>query len=59
MDTVYLILYVVAAVCFTAVAFFASTPMPVALGRVNLLAVGLLAWVLVPMIVLIDRMNND
>lgn len=44
MHTVYLILYVVAAVCFALAAF------GVLVERVNLLALGLLAWVLVPLI---------
>jgi hypothetical protein len=43
--TLYFILYLLAAVCFLAAA--AS----VALNRVNILALGLLFWVLVPLIV--------
>jgi hypothetical protein len=42
--TVDLILYVIAAVCFALAAFGVAT------NRVNLLALGLLAWVLVPLI---------
>ena len=41
--SIYLVLYIVAAVCFAVVALGVG-------GRVNLLALGLLAWVLVPLI---------
>lgn len=44
MHTVYLILLLAAAVCFALAAFNAAT------NRVNLLALGLLLWVCVPLI---------
>lgn len=47
MKTLYLILYVIAAGCFALAAFVRETSMP---PRINLLALGLLAWVLVPLI---------
>lgn len=62
MDTLYLILYILAAVCFVAAAFVtnavttATNPRPV-YTRVNLVALGLLFWVLVPLIVTIDRLG--
>lgn len=43
MDVLYLVLYIVAAVCFAAAAANVGS-------RVNLVAAGLLAWVLVPLI---------
>lgn len=43
MNVVYIILLVIAAVCFAAAAAEVK-------ARINLLAVGLLAWVLVPLI---------
>lgn len=46
MNTVNLILLLIAAVCFALAAFGVATQ------RVNLLALGLLAWVLVPLIAL-------
>lgn len=53
MRTLYLILYIVAAVCFalaTVLTFHPPTTAPAATSRVNLIALGLLAWVLVPLI---------
>jgi len=51
--TLYLILYIVAAVMF-AVAIFIPAPVagnpPSAISRVNLIAVGLLSWVLVDVV---------
>lgn len=44
MDVLFLILFVLAAACFAAAAFGKSA------GRVNLVALGLLFWVLVPLI---------
>lgn len=49
MDTVYLILFIGAAVCFFLVVLEVS-------ARINLLALGLLLWVLVPLIMQIRRM---
>jgi hypothetical protein len=46
MTTLYLILYIVAAVCFMLAALSVA-----AHPRINLVALGLLAWVLVPLIV--------
>lgn len=43
MDTVYLILYIAAAICFGLAV--ASVP-----ARINMVALGLLLWVLVPLI---------
>lgn len=43
MHVIDLILYIIAALCFLAAAFNAT-------ARVNLIAAGLLAWVLVPLI---------
>jgi hypothetical protein len=60
MDTLYLILYIAAAICFL-VAAFAVTATAAATtrvtARVNLVALGLLFWVLVPLINHIDTMN--
>jgi hypothetical protein len=44
METLYLVLYIVAAVLFALSAFFTTYT------RLNLMAAGLLAWVLVPAI---------
>lgn len=60
MDTLYLILYIIAALCF-AVAAFGVQPVGDAtrsnvVSRINLVALGLLAWVLVPLIMHIDTM---
>lgn len=57
MKTFHLILYIVAAVLFLLAAFQPSmTPgnSQNALSRVNLIALGLLAWVLVPLSAAID-----
>jgi hypothetical protein len=48
MDVVRLILLLIAAVCFALSAFWVRTPD--ARGRVDLLALGLLCWVMVPLI---------
>lgn len=45
MHALFLILYVIAAVCLAIAAFFPQTS-----ARVNLVALGLLAWVLVPLV---------
>lgn len=45
MRTLYLILYIIAAACFLA------TALGIAPKRVSLLPLGLLAWVLVPLII--------
>jgi phosphotransferase system glucose/maltose/N-acetylglucosamine-specific IIC component len=51
MNTLYLILYILAAVCFLLSAFLSVRPVTTT-GRPlpNLVALGLLAWVLVPLI---------
>jgi hypothetical protein len=53
MTTLYLILYILAAVCFVAAAFLAVRPASTTTGRPmpNLIALGLFFWVLVPLIV--------
>lgn len=51
MNTLYLILYILAAVCFLAAAFLAVRPTTTAARPMpNLIALGLLFWVLVPLI---------
>jgi hypothetical protein len=57
MKTLYLILYIIAAVLFAIAALTTWKPNPAA-TRINLLALGLLAWVLVPLIQQADRLNN-
>jgi hypothetical protein len=57
MDVLYLILYVIAAIMFIVAALAVNsttTNHPVA--RFNLVALGLFAWVLVPLIQTIDTM---
>lgn len=49
MDTLYLILYVVAVVCF-AIAFF------VPVYAIRLLCIGLLSWVTVDLVIQVDSM---
>jgi hypothetical protein len=49
MATVDLVLYIIAAVCFGAAAIEA------AVSRLNLVALGLLAWVLVPLIGIVAK----
>ena len=49
MSALVLILLILAAVCFALTAFGAPV------GRVNLLALGLLAWVLVPLLHAVSR----
>jgi hypothetical protein len=51
MDTLYVILLIVAAICFVLAAFSVTVH-----ARINLVALGLLAWVLVPLIEHIDAM---
>lgn len=53
MRTFHLILYIVAAVLF-AIAAFAPTALP----KVNLLAAGLLVWIIVPLSVVIDEVAD-
>jgi hypothetical protein len=62
MDILYLVLLIISALCFVVAAFYAPTvvnttspPHPVT--RVNLVALGLLAWVLVPLIQTIDSLS--
>lgn len=50
MDVLFLILLLVGAICFAASVFGVST-------RVNLLALGLLAWILVPLIHTVVGLN--
>lgn len=64
MRTLYLILYIVAAVLF-AVSIIMPVRVPAGEGaphpywtRVNLVAAGLLAWVLVPLIQTADRLSD-
>jgi hypothetical protein len=57
MNTLYLILYVIAGLLFLVAAVTSNTPNH-PLARVNLIALGLFAWVLVPLIQRIDIMNN-
>lgn len=62
MRTLYLILYIVAAVLF-AVAFVAPHPAPTGTPspvwtRFNLIALGLLSWVLVDVIQTADRLGD-
>ena len=59
MDTLYLVLYVLAAVCFLVAAFAVSTATTATntfVTRINLVALGLLFWVGVPLIMHIDSM---
>lgn len=58
MRTLYLILYIIAAVLFALAAFTRPTQPESTLARVNLLALGLLAWVLVPLIETADSMGD-
>jgi hypothetical protein len=60
MRTLYLILYIIAAVLFIAAAAtqYRPTTGGPAVARINLLALGLLAWVLVPLIQTADRLND-
>ncbi len=57
MKTLYLILYLIAAILFALSALLSYKPNPAA-ARINLLALGLLAWVLVPLIQTADRLND-
>jgi hypothetical protein len=57
MRTLYLILYIIAAICFALAAFLHSRPVTTTgAPRVlpHFVALGLLAWVLVPLIATID-----
>lgn len=62
MDTLYLVLYIVAGLCFLVSAFSGAMSTtttntgPSRVSGINLLALGLLAWVLVPLIQHIDSM---
>lgn len=61
MRTLHLILYIVAAVLFLIAAFQPTmnpTNPPSAVSRVSFLALGLLAWVLVPLSALIDDISD-
>lgn len=59
MRTLYLILLIISAISFLAATYVSvpagTTPRPAV--RVNLLALGLLAWVLVPLIQTIDSLS--
>jgi hypothetical protein len=60
MRTLYLILYIVAGVLF-ALAAVLPTPTMTRSGKpvqINLMALGLLAWVLVPLIQTADRLGD-
>lgn len=57
MEVLYLVLYIVAAILF-ALASFAPTATTGATARFNLVALGLLAWVLVPLIQTIDGLGT-
>jgi hypothetical protein len=57
MRTLYLILYIIAAICFALAAFWVMRPVAAntpARPMPNWVALGLLAWVLVPLIATID-----
>lgn len=63
-DTLYVILYIVAAICFAVAAFWRDTLDPNTprtrngIGdRINFVALGLLFWVCVPLIQTIDSMD--
>lgn len=58
MKVLYLVLYIVAAVCF-AVAALTDRVGATGPRRVNLIAVGLLAWVLVPLIQVARTLSDD
>jgi hypothetical protein len=51
MDVIYLLLFVVGAVCFGLAAF------GVVVSRVNLMALGLLMWILVPLLEAIQSVD--
>lgn len=51
MDVIYLLLFVVAAVCFSLAAY------GVTVNRVNLVALGLLSWVLVPLLQVLQHVD--
>jgi hypothetical protein len=51
MTTLYLILYIIAAVCFALAVLLRYRPMAEGARVPDLVALGLLAWVLVPLIV--------
>lgn len=60
MRTLYIVLYVIAGVCFLlAAADVTFTRHGRPFAAVNWLALGLLAWVLVPLIAQIDAANSD
>jgi hypothetical protein len=66
MRFLYLLLYLIGAICFVVASFYTASvpngttttapPRPVA--RVNLVALGLFAWILVPLIRDIDLLND-
>jgi len=67
MRTLYLILYIIAAVLFAVAAVTSYGPVGArrdgtvaapAVTRINFIALGLLAWVLVPLIQMADRLND-
>ena len=59
MRTLYLILYIIAAILFALAAVLSWSPQQdPRVGRINLLALGLLAWVLVPLIQTADRLGD-
>lgn len=60
MRVLYLILLIIAAVLFIAAAFIPASTVagPHPAHRFNLVALGLLAWVLVPLIEQIDRFGD-
>jgi len=57
MRTLYLILYIIAAVLFALAAVLSWSPNPTT-TRINLLALGLMFAVLVPLIQTADRLGN-
>lgn len=57
MRTLYLILYIIAGVLFALAAVMSWSPNPAA-ARINLIALGLLCWVLVPLIQTADRLGD-
>lgn len=50
MDTYALIAYIVAAICFALATLNGASTQPIVPGRVNLVTLGLLAWVSVAMV---------
>lgn len=59
MKVLYLLLYILAAVCFALSAFFRNTVDANTPGRgVNLVAAGLFFWVLVPLLVTVQAVDD-